>query len=624
MYKVTVPTIITNGHFNKEKTLAEIRRCGAERIALAVDRELEYAFTSPENLKLLKELIQYYKDNGLETLVWLGETIGHTTIKATGDSPYDRVYDIVAGVIDSYCPLGEKFRDDVCTWVKNVAECGADMIMLDDDFRLAGGNVGCFCDLHMAKLEEEVGEKITREEMKSHLVNGGKNKYRSAWIKVQNQSMVDFAKALREALDTVSPKTRLGICRYCCVTGFDQEVTEIMAGDTKPFLRLAGAPYWNGVLLGVTVEISRTQANWFKDLNYELFTEGDVYPRPRFATSASELECFDMIHRASDETDGILKYMLDYVSDADYETGYIDNMVKNMSIYDAIDKHFGGRKCLGVRPYNVMLLHEDAELIEEEYVPAYIHYPSLYFAVSNSLPISYEAGNVNILFGENARHINKAELEYGNIIDIEAAKILMSRGIDVGIKKFLEKDEYTAKGFSDVPSEYFPNEDVYTRLDFGPKVFPIETVDNAQVLSYIKIGDKLYHSAYRYENSDGMKFLVFNFNADAVIHPIGWFKSYARRRQVEDAIMWMNSESLPAHMAENYPYLYIMTKGDGHSTSVGLWNLFNDTIDNARIKINKPFNAVAFINCTGHREGDTVVLDTPLHPYKFAAFEISS
>ena len=146
MYKVTVPTVITNGHFNREKTLAEIKRCGAERIALAVDRELGYAFTSPENLKLLKELIEYYKANGLETLVWLGETLGHAAGKPENNSPYDCIRNIDKGDISAFCPLGEKFRNDFCTWVKNIAECGAQMIMLDDDFRLdVRGDFGCFC-----------------------------------------------------------------------------------------------------------------------------------------------------------------------------------------------------------------------------------------------------------------------------------------------------------------------------------------------------------------------------------------------------------------------------------------------------------------------------------------------
>ena len=75
MRKVTIPTVVTNGHFDKEKTLAEIKRCGADRIAIAVDRELDYQFSSPETIKLVKELIQYYEANGLETLVWLGEPV---------------------------------------------------------------------------------------------------------------------------------------------------------------------------------------------------------------------------------------------------------------------------------------------------------------------------------------------------------------------------------------------------------------------------------------------------------------------------------------------------------------------------------------------------------------------
>ena len=90
MYKITVPTVITNGHFDKEKTLSEIKRSGAQRIALAIERELDYAFSSPGNLKLLKELISYYKSNGLETVVWLGETLGHGSFESKGNSKYDK------------------------------------------------------------------------------------------------------------------------------------------------------------------------------------------------------------------------------------------------------------------------------------------------------------------------------------------------------------------------------------------------------------------------------------------------------------------------------------------------------------------------------------------------------
>ena len=74
MYIVSIPTVITNGHFNKETTLKELKRAKADRVMLALTRDLPYHFTSPENLALLKELIAYYKENGFDTCVWLGET----------------------------------------------------------------------------------------------------------------------------------------------------------------------------------------------------------------------------------------------------------------------------------------------------------------------------------------------------------------------------------------------------------------------------------------------------------------------------------------------------------------------------------------------------------------------
>jgi len=622
MYKISVPVAATDPHFKKEETLNELKRCGAARVALAIARELDYSFTSPENLKILKELVAYYKENGFETIIWLGETFGHTVTKVGNPSNYQYIHSMHVGETGAFCPLGKNFKNDFCTWVKNIAECGPDMIMLDDDFRLdmRGRDFGCFCDLHMAKIEEELGEKITPQELKPYLVSGGKNKYRSAWIKAQNDSMINFAKALRRTLDSVSPTIRLGVCA-CYNWGYIHDVTDVMAGDTKPFVRLIGAPYWEEPL-GVLAEYQRTEANWCKNRGYEIFAEGDVYPRPRFGCSASRLECYDMILRASGETDGILKYMLDYVSYPTYETGYIDNMVKNMPLYEEIDKHFCGKKCVGLRPYNVMKLHEDAEVLETDDIQKYLEYPSLFFLAANSLPITYEDGYVNILFGENARHIKEHELKNGNIIDITAAKILMGRGIDVGIENLLNADEYQVQGFADVPQEYFPNEDLYTRLDPGPEVSPIKTADRVDVLSYIKKGSNMYPCAYTYENADGIKFLVFNFDANVAKNKVGWFTSYARRRQVENAVMWISKDSLPAHIDGNYPYLYTMAKEDNASLTVGLWNLFEDTVDNAKIKITKSFKSATFINCEGHIENDTIILDTPLHPYKFAAFVI--
>ena len=633
MYKITVPTVVTNGHFNREKTLAELKRCGAHRIAIAIDREVGYAFSSPENLKLIKDLIEYYRENGLETLVWLGETFGHDGSPAKGKQAYANLKFIDKGDISAFCPMDEKFRTDFCTWVKNIAKCGADMILLDDDFRLGyRGGLGCCCDLHMSELKKEIGEDIPFESLREKIFNGGKNKYRDAWRKVQRDSMYSFAKALRNALNEINPKIRLGTC--CSPGVWDCEGTDmfelagLLAGDTRPFIRPMGAPYWkNHHMLGAVVEYQRTQFEWCKNHDIEIFSEGDTYPRPRVETPASYLECYDMILRAAGGSDGILKYALDYVSDADYETGYVDAMVANKELYEKIEKHFSDKEAVGVRPFNAIHILEEAELNSDdsalmENIQNYPLSESVKFCVVNSLPTTYEKGGVNILFGENARHIPIDDLKLGNIIDIAAAKILMNRGIDVGIEGFYEENPFEQLGFTDVPTEYFIDENEYVRLSPLEISFPKHR-DGVKIITEFHTKSNKASGAFEYENKDGIRFLVYPFDALKVkeFSGKGWFDSYSRKRQVIKSIEWLGGSKLPAVTDGNYPRLYILAKKNEKSLCIGLWNLFEDKIPNARITVDTE-GEIEFINCNGHKEGNTVVLDTMLYPYEFAAFEI--
>ncbi|MBR4887537.1 MAG: hypothetical protein IKU17_00150 [Clostridia bacterium] len=634
MYKISVPTIVTNGHFNKEKTLKELKRCKADRIVLAVDREMGHAFTSPENLKLLEELIAYYEANGLETMVWLGETLGHEPNPAREDSPYQNIRLMDGEYISAFCPLGENFIEDFCTWVKNIAKCGAKMIMLDDDFRLSvRRGAQCCCDLHMAKIREELGEDITLEDLRQKVFSGGRNRYRDAWLKAQSDSLKEFARRLREAVDTVSPDVRLS---YCTVwDSWDTEghnaveLAKIFAGNTAPFMRSIGAPYWKSTwgdppLLGTIIENERMQYHWCKDEEIEMFTEGDTYPRPRFSCPSAHLECFDTIFRADGNPDGMLKYMLDYVSDAEYETGYVDAMIENEALYADIDRIFSNKKATGIRPYMAQRLLRDAELNGKNTLDGFGPRQAVCdFTTLLSLPTSYEAGPVNIVFGENARHIPEEDLNNGNILDFTAAKILMERGCDVGIQSILDRQSGDAFGFTDVPHEYFIGEDQYTRLNPGKTTPYVDLMPGAEVLSTIRENQKTDARtlSYRYESPDGRKYLVFLFDAMSINRAPGWFGSYARRRQVIDNVPWLSGKPLEAYPEGNHPLLYCMTKKNAGAISVGLWNMFDDKIKNLRIALNTECREIEFINCSGHLEGNTVVLDGTLYPYEFAGFE---
>lgn len=633
MYKVTVPIMLKKDRFQKEKVLSELKRSKSDRIALALESR-----SAKEETVLLSKLIPYFKENGIEVLVWLGETLGHNAGKPDPDSPYHHMRFFDQGDIGAVCPLDEAFREELCRWIKEVASLGADMIMLDDDFRVGyRGGLGCCCKLHMEKIQKELGEKITEEELKNRAFCGGKNRYRDAWLKVQGDALRSFAKKMRDALDTVNPDARLGLCS--APASWDSEGTstlelaEIMAGKTRPFLRSTGAPYWvplwkDGKTIGDVVEYERMQAYWCKDSEAEVFTEGDTFPRPRNECSAAELECFDLLLRAVGGTDGILKYMLDYVAPADYESGYFDFQADHQKLYKEVERIFGDKSAVGVRPFCHRQLMQEKEMDPKDpdlmmNIQKDLYQPEIHFAVRNSLPISYEPGGVNLIFGEQARYVTEDDLKYGSILDSTAAGILMERGIDVGIEGMEKGNGHQQRFFSDMPVEYDIKEKVDTLLWPVEKLYDMVLKPGAVPVTQIRSNGRAVCGAFHYENGDGFRFLVYAFDAKCADGVVGWFHKPARKRQVERSITWLQKKEPEVYSIGNHPFLYLLEKKNETGIAVAVCNLFPDKIKNTRICVNAEYQDIEFVNCTGHAEGKEIVLDTVLYPYEFAAFEVT-
>ncbi len=629
MYKISVPTIITNGHFNREKTLSELKRCNADRVALTIDRQPQYGFSSPENLALLEELIKYYQSNGLEVIVWLGEHLGHGCSVINEPDGYEHMRQFKRGDIEAFCPIGETFLKTVCSWVQKIGSFSPEMIMLDDDFRFYfREGIGCCCELHMNVIRKKLNENITEDLLYEKLWNGGKNKYRTAWLYAQGNSIKNYARRLRAALDEAAPNVRLGFCS--CVSwdaeGWEPiEVTKLMAGNTKPFLRICGAPYWvkseHKTNLGEVLELVRWESAYFENNGIEFFCEGDTYPRPRHECPASYLECYDMIIRADGKSDGILKYMLDYVSDSDYETGYIDSMLKNQELYSEIEKHFSSKPAVGVHPYITMNTLEESELSYDGTLMDRLQNarrePLFTFTSLNSIPVSYDGNGVNIIFGDHARYIPIDKLKNGSIIDIKAAKLLTERGIDVGISEFLPKEEYKLTGFSDLPSEYFIDEGTYTRLDLGVEIHSFTCDPRVKTVSEFNASGRVISRSFEYENSDGMRFLVYPFDAYEAKHSVGWLTNHARKRQIIKSVQWLGSSPLDAYIDGNFPNIYTMVKKDESSVSVGLWNLFDDKAERLKLRFAEAPKKIEFINCKGALNGNEVLISTTVYPYEF-------
>lgn len=622
MYKISVPVMNSNvkGE-NREKTLTQLKRFNAERVLLALDTYELDEKRRGEAMERLSDNCRFFKENGFEVGAWIW------TFWVKNNTQFTNMRTINGSEINSFmCPTDDSFVAFSTDYIREIATCGVDIIQFDDDFRYGfhGESPACLCDRHIAEINRLTGDDLSREEIREHIVSGGKNKWRDAWLKVNGDAFRRFALAVREAVDEVDPTIRVGTC--ACISSWDVdgtdalELSRILAGGTKPFVRLIGAPYWSvnkflGNMLQDVVELERLESSWTRAEGVEIIAEGDVYPRPRTCCPASFLELFDTAIRASGCTDGILKYGIDYISDADYETGYADRHERNKATYEEIDRIFGDKVSCGVRVFEPMKKVADAVIPTR--VNDKIDFHDLFFPkvsrtlAYNTIPTTYEGDGVcGAVFDEGARSLPLEAMKNGLIIDIAAAEILTQRGVDVGLESIGKR---VSAG-----EEYFVNSS--NRIStFGVGVYEVTLRKGAEILSTTEIDTGTIPMSYRYENSDGNRFLVLNINTREGTD--NCLNHYARSRQYAEHIEWLGGKRLPAY-SYGHPQLYILCKKSENAMAVGLWNMFADWVFEPVIELDDVYSEVEFINCNGRLEGDKVYL-SDIPPFGFAGFEVS-
>lgn len=631
MYKTSVPLV--RFFERQEENIAEAKRLGASRVFLCVGRGLAGEAANRAELARLSENIPVYEAAGFEVGVWFS-TIGHGGPLAgdCGGAPQGGFTNIVGlkGVSkgDSFCPLDPAFSEAICGHVRGIAEAGAKMIMIDDDFRLSSrGDCGCTCERHLAEYRRRLGENIAREEILKKAFTGGPNRYRDVWYGLMGDTLRGFARQMREAVDSVDPSVRLGACS--CMTVWDAdgvdsiELARILAGHTKPFLRLIGAAYWPALWgppcqhLQYVAELERMQQHWCEGTGIEIFSEGDVYPRPRHFVPAAYLEAFDTILRADGGFDGILKYGVDYCSSPRYETGYADRAERSAPLYAAIEKHFAGKRCAGagvactMKKIRAKVFSEPEREIGADYDGGFFQ-PEQILLTDNSVPMTYGEAPVTVAFGENARYLGA--LPGGLLLDAPAALILERQGVDTGLAS---AEPYAPAA---VGGEHYFEENETIYLADAAGLMKLSPKPGAEVLSEFR-GEIAAPSALQYENAQGTRFCILGFDADKSKRNERFSRNYCRQSQLIRSLAWLGRAPLPAVCAKN-PDLYLLCKRGGGSMAVGLWNIFPDAVLSPVIELDKAYTRVEFINCSGSLDGNRVRLDADIPAYGFAGFEV--
>lgn len=628
-YKISVPVMLSlfEGDY-REKAVSELKRIGAERVFLAIG----FYRTNQEKRKVLfeklKDAIGYLKKQGFEAGVWMWSVL----VKEKND--FRKLTDLAGVPSDAYvCPTDKDFEKLALGFISDVAKCSPDLIMFDDDMRYNYADLGCSCEEHIRRFSDALGRRVTVSDVQNLCFIGKASPERDAWLKINGDVLCDFAEKIRKTIDSVNPQIRCGFCTSDSSWGLDgftaPKLTQILAGKTKPFMRLFGAPYWNKhykFSFAHIVENERMAASWTNGSGIETMSEGDVYPRPRYEIPASHLECFDTVLRADGNLDGILKYCFDYTSDMGYESGYNDFHVANMPLYKELAENFSEKPAVGVNVYEYPDRISKADFFDR-YDSDYVHrycFDSHVGKILGACQISICRNKENMpgcCFGENARFLPEEALDNGLILDLNAAKILKERGIDVGLEEIIGKCS---------PShEVYPDGNAVKIWGAGG-IYAVKPKNGAEVLSkYISKEDYSYSSkdeaweypsAYRYENASGQRFVVLAF--DSVFCEKSAYRSYAKARQLQSAVEYIGKKPLPAKVGAS-PDLYVMCKRDEKSMSIGLWNFFEDKIPDAVIETDKIYKNVRFINASGSTDGNKIKLSV-IYPYEFAGIVLEN
>lgn len=630
-YKISVPVMCANiSEDNRPKTLDELKRCGARRVFVAISAYHTNKETRSLVLSDLKDKIDLFKSHGYEVGVWLWSSL------VQDENSFQRKVNSKGEEHSTWvCHADEGLLTLAADLARDIARLGPDLIMYDDDFKYSRdttGLHGCFCKWHRKLLRDMYGDSRTLDEVAKGACADAYSEDRKIWYSVMGKGLENYAAAMRRAVDEIDPKIRMGFCANLSGYGIEgtdvKRLSRIFAGDTEPYVRTIGAPYWDWYSeyprkLAEVFEVERHQAKILEGSGIEMMCEGDVYPRPRSASSAAYLELFDTVMMANGGHDGILKYVLDYYSPADYETGYVDAHVKNTPVYEKIREHFSEKKAVGVRVFSSDRIF--AETNEKfafgtdkyEYTHGLVSTQAGRILSQLSIPTTYEdKGVATAAFGEYARFLDEKDKVDGILTDLAGALALKERGIDVGLCEVGEKLRIAGEDFGDGYYHPILDKDGYYRVsvDSRAKILSYYTTRFSRFCGDLEnMGEnEKVPAAYLYENADGQRFCVLTFVAVAVS---AGFRSYLKSEQLANALEWLSGKRLPAKCMKN-PDLYMLCKQDGDELCIGLWNLSPDAITAPVVKLAEKYSVAECISCTGDLVGNTLTL-SPLAAFSF-------
>jgi len=445
------PMVPINPDMADAKTLASDLRSARERWGLR-----RFVLTGPHAVNT------QFNRTGVEEYRRLGERIaeirGHLsgtdieigwwlapTLRQGRDVPGQHIVDCEGHASDAVCPLDPDFVKRMTDGIAATCSAGRPFIVFfEDDYELMwhrgmNGLGGCFCARHLAAFAERYGKRHSAAEIASAFRNrtAENEPMRRAFAETQKASLVQFARAIRSAIDGVDPTIRTCLCQSYRVD-FDGDTTEAiaraLAGGTRPAVRIYGAKYNNE---NNAVKLPQTLAHtaWSgatlpKDI--ELIHESDPYPHNRFFSAASflgsEIACAFMCG----VSDSYL-YCSQYLDDPFEDGGYADWFNRNRRRLEVVRDFRMKARPVGVR---VSFAPKEHYLVREPVPGKKIDFltDGTYFLGKLGFPYAAVGGDATMLSAQSIEQMSddevRRELSGGVLLDGAAALALSQRGFN--------------------------------------------------------------------------------------------------------------------------------------------------------------------------------------------------
>lgn len=366
------------------------------------------------------------------------------TFVCAESDPGQRILDCDGNRSDALCPLDQKVAADYCAKMAAGLRIGhPHIVFIEDDFTLSnhgGMNAmkGCFCPLHLEAYARRVGRRYEAKEIAGFFrrPTAENAPLRKAFADLSRDSLVDFARKIRETVDAVDPKVRVCLCQsgFVDVDGDSTEaIARALAGKTRPMVRIFGAGYYNeNAPSALPVEVAH--AVWSAQHlppDIELIHESDTYPHNRFYNSTLFLES-EIAAAVMAGVSGSYFYGTQYLDDPLEDAGYVAMMRDNRARFGAVRALRAAMRPVGVRavytPAEVYMVRETSKSAASGMLPteasflAKLGFP---MTTTDDAPAAVLFGNTcDVLSDEEMSSILSGVV----LLDAEAAVKLTARG----------------------------------------------------------------------------------------------------------------------------------------------------------------------------------------------------